>query len=396
MIILTETWLRQGIQNSEFFDNSFAVFRRDRLFKRSGGVLIATKNEVFASEEIQIDGANDLEYVCVKASTSSHVIYIYCAYIPPNSPQNVYDAHLEAMHKIASDPEDVLIFVGDFNLPHVEWSIDSDNDNILIPTKFQPESTATFIQGLMSLGVHQVNHVRNDTKHRLLDLFFTNDFTNVSVERVDTANILTTTVDNHHPPIVATFEWHELNTTEANKTVTALNFNRANYVDMNAHLSSINFNAVLHGKTLDEKVDLLHKTLDDAINKFVPTYIVKSIQKCPWKNRALITLKNRKNKAWKRYRNSGFQQYFEWKYILASREYDKLNTELYDNYVNKMKASLKHDASKFWQYVNSKKSTDNKPKIMISSVATTMPHQLRAFSNHLLWYHIQLKIFSLT
>ena len=372
MIILTETWLRQGINNAEFFDDSFTVFRRDREKKRGGGVLIATKNDKFASEEIQIEGANDLEYLCVKACTKSHVIYIYCAYIPPNSPQSVYDAHLEAMHKIASDPEDVLIFVGDFNLPHVEWSIDSEDDNILIPTKFTPESTATFIQGLMGMGVHQVNHVRNDTKQRLLDLFFTNDFTNISVERADTANILTTTVDNHHPPIVATFEWHEPNTTEASKTVKAFNFNRANYIDMNAHLANINFTELFHGKLLTEKVDLLHKTLDDAITKFVPTYIVKSIQKCPWKNKALITLKNRKNKTWKRYRNSGFQQSFEWQYIFASREFDKLNTELYDDYVNKMKSSLKHDASKFWQYVNSKKSTDNKPKIMqFGDVRTT-------------------------
>ena len=82
---------------------------------------------------------------------------------------------------------------------------------------------------------------------------------------------------------MAIFEWHGIDTTAAPTTTTAFNFKRANYTDMNAHLASIDFTALFDGKTITEKVNLLHNVLNDAIVKFVPTYIVKSIQKNPWK-----------------------------------------------------------------------------------------------------------------
>ena len=44
---------------------------------------------------------------------------------------------------------------------------------------------------------------------------------------------------------------------------------------------------------------------------------------------------------------------------------------LYDAYVNKKKSSLKHGASKFWQYVNSMNRTDKKSKIMQFGVMRT-------------------------
>ncbi|KAI1524765.1 reverse transcriptase, partial [Pyrenophora tritici-repentis] len=266
------------------------------------------------------------------------------------------------MLRIASDPEDVLIFVGDFNLPDVEWAVDTDNDSILIPTKFSPEPTAIFVKGLLDMGVNQVNHVRNENA-KFLDLFFTNDYTNVTIERVDQSNALKKKIEGHHPPILATFEWHGVDSTEP-VTTEAFNFKRANFSEMNAYLATIDFAALFDGKTIAEKVNILHDILDKVIEKFVPKIKIKSIQKCPWKNRELITLKNRKNKAGKRFRQSGRKPCFEWQYILASREFEKLNNELYDAYVTKMKESLKHDPSRFWQYVNSKKSTDNKPKIM--------------------------------
>ena len=362
MIILSETWLKEFFNDAEYVDNSYTVFRRDRKVRRGGGVLIATKNETFSSEEVHIDDTDGLEYVCLKASTKTHVVYIYCAYIPPNSPQAIYDAHLAAMLRIASDPEDVLIFVGDFNLPDVEWAVDTDNDSILIPTKFSPEPTAIFVKGLLDMGVNQVNHVRNENA-KFLDLFFTNDYTNVTIERVDQSNALKKKIEGHHPPILATFEWHGVDSTEP-VTTEAFNFKRANFSEMNAYLATIDFAALFDGKTIAEKVNILHDILDKVIEKFVPKIKIKSIQKCPWKNRELITLKNRKNKAGKRFRQSGRKPCFEWQYILASREFEKLNNELYDAYVTKMKESLKHDPSRFWQYVNSKKSTDNKPKIM--------------------------------
>lgn len=68
-------------------------------------------------------------------------------------------------------------------------------------------------------------------------------------------------------------------------------------------------------------------------------YTVKPNDKCPWKNKKLQSLKNKKNKEWNRYKTT-------------------------DDYVQKMTTRLKSDPSSFWQYVNAKRSTNNQPKSM--------------------------------
>ena len=353
VIILTETWLKNDRLNAEYFDDSYAVYRKDRTFKRGGGVLIALKNKLFSSEQIVISNADNLEYVCVKATINSHHIYIYSAYIPPNSSADVYLSHLAAMHTIAVDPEDVLIIVGDFNLPHVQWTI--DDDDAIIPTAFDSLHANQFITGLLGMGVHQVNSIRN-SNDRLLDLFFTNDFLNVSIDHAKPLS----RVDQHHPPILVTYEWHEANNVSTTQPTKALNFKRADYAGMNQHLANVNFAELFRGKALNEMVQILHSILDGAIEKFVPAVTVKHNDKCPWNNKSLQNLKNRKNKEWKRYKSTGDKRPFD----AAFEEFDRLNFTLYNNYVDKLKASLKRDPASFWRFVNSKKSTDNKPKVL--------------------------------
>lgn len=344
--------MREDISSAEFFDDSYAVYRKDRGFKRGGGVLIALKNEIFSSKKIDIPNTENLEYICIKATTGSHCMYIYNAYIPPVSSPDVYLSHLAAIHSIASDPEDVLIIVGDFNLPHVQWS--TDDDDTLIPSAFDSTHANEFITGLLSMGVHQVSSIRNKND-RLLDLFFTNDFLNVSIDHAKPLS----RVDEHHPPILATFEWHGASN-DSSHPKKSFNFKRANYVGLKQYLANINFAELFQGKALSEKVQILHSVLDSAIKKFVPPCISKHRAKFPWTNKKLQNLKNKKNKEWKRYKISGDKQPFD----KAFEEFDGLNTTLYNNYVDKLKASLKSDPSSFWRFVNSKKSTDNKPKVL--------------------------------
>ncbi|XP_031629236.1 uncharacterized protein LOC116344703, partial [Contarinia nasturtii] len=129
---------------------------------------------------------------------------------------------------------------------------------------------------------------------------------------------------------------------------------------MNEHLANINFPELFRDKSLIEKVQLLHNVIDNAIHNFVPTHIVKHNVKCPWNNKLLQALKNKKNKAWKNFKRTGERDRFD----SAFENFDQLNTTLYNIYVEKMKTSLKRNPSSFWQYVNSKKSTDNKPKVL--------------------------------
>lgn len=355
LIILTETWLKDSHFTAEYFDDSFSVYREDRVKRRGGGVLIGLKNNLFGSEQIHIDGTDDLEYVCIKAKIKTQVIFIYCAYIPPNSTQHTYQSHINAINSITTNPNDLLIVTGDFNLPKIQWTSESDDNNIMLPSILNPPFAADFINELMRKGLCQINNLRNKT-NRLLDLFFTNDYTNCTVNHAKPLD----KIDEFHPPILVEFEWHASTVLDTERVQKVFNFKKADYTGMKNHLASIDFNEMFAEKTLDQKISAFHSTLSSAIERFVPSYDKKINQKCPWANKDWRNLKNKKNKAWKKFKRTGDKAQFD----LAFGNFDALNTELYEAYVDKLKSNLADDPSSFWRYVNSKKNTDNQPKTL--------------------------------
>lgn len=185
IVVLTETWLNNSHFSSEFFDNSYHVYRKDRfetgsLLSRGGGVLVAIKS-ILTSINIILENSNHLEYVCVKVALNTKLnVFIYAAYIPPNSQSDIFSSHLSAINLIPLNPLDTLIIMGDFNLPHVSWIMDDAEHNILVPTCVSPQHAADFIDGIISNGVYQINSIRN-ASNKLLDLIFSNDFMNVEV-----------------------------------------------------------------------------------------------------------------------------------------------------------------------------------------------------------------------
>lgn len=135
--------------------------------------------------------------------------------------------HTSLQSSQASDPEDLIIITRDFNLPKVQWSNESENYNVLLPSAFNPQHSADFINGQISRGLYQVNGIKN-VKNRLLDLFFTNDYLNVTVNK---ANPLVN-VDPYHPPIVFEYEWHSNWTSEKTNVRQIFNFKRADFVGL--------------------------------------------------------------------------------------------------------------------------------------------------------------------
>lgn len=156
----------------------------------------------------------------------------------------------------------------------MQWSNESENDNVLLPSVFNPPHSADFINGLISRGLYQVNGIKN-VKNRLLDLFFTNDYLNVTVNK---ANPLVN-VDPYHPPILFEYEWHSNWTSEATNVQQIFNFKKADFVGLNGHLSTLNFPELFTGKSMEQKVECFHDALSSAVQRFVPSYIKKSQRK---------------------------------------------------------------------------------------------------------------------
>lgn len=254
----------------------------------------------------------------------------------------------------------MVLIMGDFNIPDANWIPDEDVLNVLIPSEISRGCATDFIHEILGLGCHQINTIRN-FMNRTLDLIFTNDFLNIEI---DAPNPITK-VDSFHPPVLLTFEVQTQS--RAMDTIELYpNFKHADFVGMSNYLADTDFENLFLDKSLDEKIDIFYNVLHRGIHTFVP--ISKRIpKKVPWMNKRLHQLKNKRNKEWKRYRATGAIEPFE----LACAEFDAMNIELYNEYVERMESSLKEDPTSFWRYVNGKRNNNIIPMSLFLGERTT-------------------------
>lgn len=117
---------------------------------------------------------NDIEYVCVKIRTKNKTIHwIYNAYISPNSDLSIYERHLECINQIKIAPKELLIVVGDFNLPNVAWILNEENCDYY-PTNYGNRKPEHFLFSMMDNGFAQMCNYKNSIDN-VLDLVFTTD-----------------------------------------------------------------------------------------------------------------------------------------------------------------------------------------------------------------------------
>jgi len=120
IIIITETWLSDNVNNAELgLCPHYTIFRCD-VTTRGGGVLIAVKNQ-FSCRRLPIL-ENSVEQLFIQISEKSLFLVIGADYIPPASDVNVYDIHFNAIDVLLNNNchSKFLIF-GDYNLPNINW-----------------------------------------------------------------------------------------------------------------------------------------------------------------------------------------------------------------------------------------------------------------------------------
>jgi len=83
-------------------------------------------------------------------------IFVTCSYIPPGSDLIIYEHHLSAIKSVLSllSNSDLLIVLGDFNLPDISWSPPTDS---LVAISL---SAHDFVDGLLELSLQQVSFIR--------------------------------------------------------------------------------------------------------------------------------------------------------------------------------------------------------------------------------------------
>ena len=118
IICLTETWLNDSINNREIFPLGYNIYRKDRLTRVGGGVLIAVKS-CYCSSELHMTSDLEIVLVEIELTRNRNLLLINC-YNPPNSTDFIPKL-TSLFTSIQFLSYSGVYLVGDFNFPEITW-----------------------------------------------------------------------------------------------------------------------------------------------------------------------------------------------------------------------------------------------------------------------------------
>lgn len=369
VIVIVETWLTSHFMSNELFDKSYDVYRRDRILTsnitRGGGVLLAVESK-FASREITLPNiCENVEQICVAVTLSNmpsaikEFVFIV-SYIPPLSGYELYKLHLSNIEYILSSLDDYQLpcVLGDFNLGSIVWELCED-EQILMPFNITNNIETYCCDKLYSLGLTQVNDIRNDI-NRILDLIFVGGCDKCMVQR---CNLPLTAESVHHKALEIIFSFYDSNADDIADEY-YYDFKSADYGAVNSFFNSICWGQAFYGLDLKNMYEVFKGIISECLHRHIPVKKKRKQYNLPWYNQRLLNLKNRRNKANKVYKNSGLPSDRD-NFKRLRREFDFLSNFLYKRYIAEMESHITNNPKSFWLFFNAKKTSNGIPKSMI-------------------------------
>lgn len=365
VIVLTETWLRSDVSNSEL-SSDYNIFRCDRSsaschFSRGGGVLIAVKKAI-SSLPVRLERCNSLEQIVVKLRLQSKSVYVCGIYLRPNSDPDKYAAHADSVQQImqkTSDGDSVLI-IGDYNLPHLHWAYDDDLDSHL-PTNASSEQELVFTENMIASGLLQICDVRN-SNDRLLDLAFVSNSSEVELFEVPFSIL---PPDRHHKPFVLRLFTSELEASHAVSAQHDFNFNRCNYNAVIEELSLFRWEELFQETDVNAAVANFYNVVFGVIRRHTPLRrsSPRRPNSLPWWNADLRRRRNVLRKVRRRF----LQHRSEENRSLLRRleaEYNECVSSSFREYIFRIEDEVKADPSVFWRFFKERKGAQSLPSEM--------------------------------
>lgn len=381
VIVLVETWLTIDFNDGEFFNTDlYNVFRKDRDeiktgCSRGGGVLIAVKKTI-KSMLLGLPNTDSLlDQLCVCLIGGGSSMLIMVSYIPPNSAQSLYDAHIENVAALV--PQNVdngFILLGDFNLPKLVWTFFPET-SYLYANNVNHAHEINFIDGLCSFDLAQINPFYNSLR-RYLDLIFISKNFKFTIEKCNNQIVST---DAHHVALYLNVELYTFS--KSNNLEVSYDFSNCDFDLINQLISEIDWITLFKGKSVLCCYIIFKETIVNICRENIPLLKPK-VYKIPWYTPGLKKLKNLRNKFHKAYKSTNSALYNQ-KYLYYSREFTFLNKFLYKQYVTDFESRIKNNPRAFWHYIESKKSRSDYPSRMVygERIANSSSEKANLFAN---------------
>ena len=333
IIGITETWASNDITDAELGLEGYAMFRKDRMGRRGGGVLLYIKENIPAYEVQLQEEADCNEAIWCKLVTGHTTVTIGVVYRCPN----ITRQNNEKIHNAISEvSKGDCIIMGDFNHGNIKW------DSL--------QSTGVEDQRFLCLVQDNflTQHVLEPTRAaRVLDIVLSSQ-----KEFVDNVVIQEPLGSSDHNQL------HFNINIKSDKTKAKQcrrDFRKGNYKKIRKSLALIDWNEKMKNKTATECWNILRGELDSAIDSYVP--MKKQGKRSKKKNlskEAFRKIRYKQN-MWRVYKHTGKDKdYDAYKEALnaATNEVRKSKR----NFEHKLAQNIKSDSKSFYAYVRSKQN----------------------------------------
>jgi len=357
IICATETWLSKEHKDGEIcfgLLDKYDIHRHDREFRQGGGVLIASKKELQAEFQPNLETNCESIWVSIKLQAAK-TLYVCCYYRPNCQDETSCGALRDAICRIS--PHSNIIIAGDFNYPDIDWQTKATQSHST--TRRLSEEFIDFID---DFALTQL--VNTPTRHtKTLDLLLTN-----APGHCKTCNVIPGISD--HEAVAAVFEFNAVRHKQPARQIPL--YSKANWEGFHNHMLD-HHNRLLEegisGTTVDQVWNKFKYAIHDGAKRFIPHKTARSINKKPWIKRDTKRLIRQKSRAYYKQRKSQSQQDQDRYRDLKHKTQKKIRQD-YWLYVEDMvtpddRSSTRTASKKFWTFVkHSRQDSVGIPNLM--------------------------------
>ena len=265
VISICETWLKPFISDAQITIEDYQVYRQDRVKRHGGGVLLYIHNTLPVTTSYSFEDSICEAVICYVKSTNSIFISIYR---PPDAPTQSFENMLNftetSINNLTDEFQPDIHLMGDFNLPEMSWNQENTNSKLYF------SKSAKLLKNFMEDHLLS-NYVDKPTrKNNILDLFISNNSNLIlNCDAIDTS------LSDHRIIKLKTAYNIQSLPNKAKSPILphsfrSLNFNKADFSQINNHLQNINWEELQSHCSLEEFPELFHLTVLQVCMLYTP------------------------------------------------------------------------------------------------------------------------------
>lgn len=338
VVCVCETWLNDSVLNSEILSNYGTIFRRDRVNRTGGGVLVAVKAGIQVTRRYDLEPDNTELVVIELMKSNVKPVTLYTFYRPPDSVPDVLQQLNDSIQTTTESTR--IVMVGDFNLPSVKWSSD---ESVPVNTG-GPAENETFCDLVDDNFLQQFILGPTHTAGHKLDLLLCN-----SPEIIgDVSTFHPETCDYPTDHYIVEFKVKlRIKRAQPIKRL-VFDYKNGNFNELRNFLTRFPIN-VTPSDNIDDDWQQWKDIFQTAVETYIPMRIVKDTNSPPWIDKDVRTLIRKKYQALKKYRiNKSADR--KRKLRSVSQQIKYLIRSKHREYLAKIENSFFDNPKLFWSY----------------------------------------------